>query len=130
MNSDNLTLRDQKNKFIASKLLNIVSESYSVNDELDIIRKKCEAGHKATIGEPRMVYFFLLKKHTDLSYREMHHKLKCTNSPDQINKLIFKVEEKMRSKENIEFIYQVKIIERGIQVFIANWRKSLINKNK
>ncbi len=131
MNNKELTLRDQKNKAIAEELLSLVGESYLLVNSMDILRKKRQAGNEImNLSEPKMVYFYLLKKHTDMSYREVEIKLSTSTDFEYIQSLVSKVEVKLRNKENSEFIVQVKIIERDILKFIANWKKLLLKRTK
>jgi|GEM_PF-5993891 len=122
-----LTIRDQKNKAISEKLLELVAENYSIIDKFDIIRKKMIKGNGfREMTEPRIIFLFLLKKHTNLSYREINIKLACVTTHSHIMILVVKAENKLRNKANMEFIYQVRIIERDLTLFIKEWNQELI----
>lgn len=123
-----MTIRDKKNKAICEKLLKYVSESYSIDNEFDIINKKKKAGNNfRTLSEPRRVFFYLVKKHTNMKYREINDKLGCTSPFDFISRLVRDMEVLLRNKKNIELIHQVKIIERDIKKYIDDLDQALIS---
>ncbi len=109
----------------------MLSRNYFIEDEFDIIHLKKKAGsHYMEMSEPRRIFFFLLKKHTNMPYRKICMQLACTTSPAYINKLVMETEAKLRIKSNIEFIHQIGLIERDIVNFITTWRQTLIKVKK
>lgn len=124
-----LTIRDQRNKAITEKLLELIAENYSIIDKFDIIKKRRIKGNGyREMSEPRILFFFLLKKYTSLTFREMKVKLGSVTPFDHASKMVVKAEKQLRNKANMEFIYQVRIIERDLKEFVVQWQDVLINE--
>lgn len=122
-----LTFRDQRNKAIAEKLLELIAENYYLSEKFDIIRKKRIKGNGyREMSEPRILFFFLLKKYSSLSFREMKIKLGCVTPFDLASRMVVKAEKQLRNKANMEFIYQVRILERDLKEFVTKWQDGLV----
>ncbi len=124
-----MTIRDKKNKAVSEELLKLVAESFSIDNKFDIVKKgRIKGNGFRDMCIPRRIFFYLLKKHTDLKYREINDKLGCVTAFDHVYKMVAEVETLLRDKKNIEFIHQVKLIERDIKIYITTWQEALTDK--
>ena len=121
-----MTILDKKHKAISEKLLQLVGAEYDVDTPMDIIRKPQDPGKNVKYyTESRRVFFYLLKKHTTMTYRDIWLKLGTVSAPDAIHKYVLRAESDIKYNRNVEFTYQLKLIEREIIQFSQQWLDSL-----
>lgn len=124
-----LTIKERKLKFIAEELLEIIADYYTIANKFDIIHRKRSKGNNIMeISEPRQIFLYLYKKHSDnMSYRKIKSRLNVACESTYIQVYVANAEQRLRKKVELEFKHQVTLIETELLSKIKDWQNNLAN---
>jgi len=123
------TIRDEKNKKISKGILDLVANDYCIVNSRDLLTKARVTGNGSReLSEPRHILFYLVKKHTDMTYAEIKNNFHCVTGTSHIYKMVKDTEITLRDKTKLEFYCQVKKIEKSVLQVVADWRRNLAIK--
>lgn len=120
-----MTIKDLHNKKVAEKLLDLICGDYGVSKD-DILKagKKKGSGYRA-FTEPKWIFFYLLKKHSSMSYKETSNKLDTVHLPNTITDMVTRAE--AEKKADRSFYHQIKATEAKLLEYLKSEPSEPIN---